>query len=102
VAVEDREQPVEVDRAIARHGESAVDDRLQEAPVAVAREPDDERSHVLAVDVADARDVLLQHRDGAAAGEGHVAAVEQQADRAAGDLHQRSTSSGPRRSAMWW
>ena len=74
------DQRAKVDRAVAGHGERAVDHRLEEAPVAVAREPDHVRPHVLAMHVADALDVLREHRDRIAAGERHVAAVEQQPD----------------------
>ena len=82
------EQGREVDRAVAGHGEGAVDHRLEKAPVAIPRHRDHLRPHVLAVHVADAPDVLREHRDRIAAGEGHVAAVEQQADLVADQRHQ--------------
>ena len=44
--------------------------------------------HILAMDVAYAPHVLRQHRDRIAAGERHVAAVEQQPDVVAGVLHE--------------
>ena len=78
----------EIDRAVAGHGKRAVDHRLEKAPVAIARELEHVRPHVLAVNVAHASDVLGEHRHGVATGEGHVPAVEQQPDLLADLRHQ--------------
>src|SRR6266568_6060428 len=48
----------EIDRPVAGHRKGAVDDGLEKAPVAVARQPYHRRPHVLAVDVTDALDVF--------------------------------------------
>src|SRR2546422_252943 len=88
VAPQDRDQRAEIDGPVAGHGECAVDHGFEEAPVAVAREPDHVGPHVLAVHVANTRDVLLEYRDCITARERHVAAVEQQADFVAGVRHE--------------
>src|SRR5438067_12527187 len=87
-AMENRNERIEIDRAVAAHRECAVDHRFEKAPIAVTRELDDRGSDILAVDVADARDVLLEHRDRITPRKRHVAAVEKQADFVAGERHQ--------------
>src|SRR5437762_2188460 len=62
-AMENRNERIEIDRAVAGHRECAVDHRFEKAPIAITRQLDDRGSDILAVDVADARDVLLEHRD---------------------------------------
>ena len=74
--VEQLEQRLEVERAIARHGEGTVDHGLQKAPIAVARQLDDLWPHILAVDVADAIDVLGEHGERITTPKAHVPAIE--------------------------
>src|SRR5690348_2260930 len=54
VAPQNIDQHREIDGSVTRHGERAVDDRLEKAPVAVACEADDVRTYVLAMHVANA------------------------------------------------
>ena len=78
----------EIDRAFSRRAEGAVEDGIEEAPAAIARHPRHGRAHILAMDVTDARDVLLEFRRRIAAGEGDMAGIVQQADLGTGDPQQ--------------
>ena len=88
VVAQDTKQRVEIHAAVTGHREGTVDDGFEKAPVAVRRNAYDRRAHVLAVHVADTAHVAGERRNGIAAGEGHMTAVEQQADFLAGAGHQ--------------
>src|SRR6202022_4337696 len=65
----------EIDRAVARHGECAVDHGFEKAPVAIASELHDGGPHVLAVHMANACGVGVDERNRIAAGKCDVPGV---------------------------
>ncbi len=64
------------------------DHRVEKTPVAIARQLHHRRTHVLAMHMANPRDMFVEHRQWIAAGKRDVPGVEQQADGVARARHQ--------------
>src|SRR3954469_21341894 len=80
VLVQPVQQRPEVDDAIAGNGKDAFQYRIQKAPILLVSLRQYPGTHILAMYVTHARDVLVQHIEGIGTGEGEVAAVQQKAD----------------------